>query len=351
METSKRKNSKYDAKYDLVKFILSFLVVAIHANLFPMVLYPWLRIAVPLFFMISSYFLFSKLFCAQKTEHKTILKGFVQRNLALYACWFVILLPITFIKRRDLFFTGNILESILNFLRSLFFGSTFVASWFITASVAGALIVYFLCRILKKDWAVFLVALASYCFVTLASSYMPVVGDTFIGDAVNGYTYVMGHLVCSFPASLLYVFIGKFFAERKIMIKSLWTGVLLTIFFAAALFAEWKFVMSFGGNCDNDSYFMLAPLCVMLFVLIQRIPPIQNENSIHLKRASTIIYVSHGSVMMVISRIFMRFLSVHSELLFFAATIVFCIVLYFLIDLLVKKCPSLKLKKLLKMLY
>ena len=40
---------KYDSKYDMVKFILSLMVLAIHSALYPMVLYPWLRIAVRCF--------------------------------------------------------------------------------------------------------------------------------------------------------------------------------------------------------------------------------------------------------------------------------------------------------------
>lgn len=36
--------------FDVVKFCLALMVVAIHSKLFPMLLYPWLRLAVPLFF-------------------------------------------------------------------------------------------------------------------------------------------------------------------------------------------------------------------------------------------------------------------------------------------------------------
>lgn len=40
---------------DLAKFVLAFFVVAIHTSFFPKYLYPWLRVAVPLFFIISSF--------------------------------------------------------------------------------------------------------------------------------------------------------------------------------------------------------------------------------------------------------------------------------------------------------
>ena len=42
------KSENYDI-FDLVKLILSIMIVAIHTSLFPTILYPWLRLAVPLF--------------------------------------------------------------------------------------------------------------------------------------------------------------------------------------------------------------------------------------------------------------------------------------------------------------
>ena len=46
---------------DLAKFIFSLMILAIHTSLFPKILYPWLRIAVPMFFIISSFLLFKKI--------------------------------------------------------------------------------------------------------------------------------------------------------------------------------------------------------------------------------------------------------------------------------------------------
>ena len=52
-----RKN--YDI-FDLTKFILSLFIVAIHNSIIPDILSPCARIAVPLFFMISSYLFFER---------------------------------------------------------------------------------------------------------------------------------------------------------------------------------------------------------------------------------------------------------------------------------------------------
>ena len=43
--------------FDVVKFALSILVVSIHSEIVPDILIPFVRTAVPLFFIISSYLL------------------------------------------------------------------------------------------------------------------------------------------------------------------------------------------------------------------------------------------------------------------------------------------------------
>ena len=61
---------KNNDTFDILKYILSFMIIAIHTGGgYARALYPWLRIAVPLFFMISAYLLFSK-YVKQSFENK-----------------------------------------------------------------------------------------------------------------------------------------------------------------------------------------------------------------------------------------------------------------------------------------
>lgn len=343
--------SKNDAKYDLIKFFLSLFILAIHAKLYPMVLYPWLRIAVPLFFIISSKFVFSKLREASKEKEKKILNKFIVRNLQLYFCWFVILLPMIIYLRRTLYFSNGFFQNILAILKSILFGSTFVASWFIMATIIGVLIIHLLSKLLKNDCLVFLIALFAFFVVTLASSYKSIIADTFILSAINGYVDIFGGLVCSFPAALIWVFIGKLFSEQKIKFKSTGLLVLLIICSCIALFAEWRFVMLSDGSYNNDSYFMLAPLCFLLFAGIEKIKPFYWKNSVYFKRASTIIYVSHGSFLTVISKIISVIFKTRIPLLAFTFTFICCIVTYVFIEFLIKKCRNVRINKILSMLY
>ena len=342
---------KHDSKYDIVKFILSLLVLAIHSTLYPMVLYPWLRIAVPLFFMMSSYFLFSKLRESTKDNYKVILKKFVVRNLQLYICWLIILLPITIYIRRKVWFSNGLLENILTILKSVLFGRTFAASWFITATIIGVLIIVLLYKIFKNDFILLLISVIAFSFVTLASSYRSVIDNTVLSVAINKYINVFGGLVCSFPAAIFWVFIGKLFAEQKIKLKSVPLLVTLTVLSCVALFLEWKLVFSLDGSYNNDSYFMLAPLCVLLFICIEKIKPYYWEKSVYFKRMSTIIYVVHASLLPFVTKFISIVLNIKMPLLSFVLTFVGCAVIYIFIEIAIKKIQTQRIKKILKMLY
>lgn len=340
-----------DAKYDFLKFFLSLLVLAIHSALYPMILYPWLRIAVPLFFIMSSYFVFSKLCTASADAQKDVLKMFIGRNIKLYLCWFILLLPITIYIRKEIYFSGGFLENIFIILKSFLFGSTFVASWFIAATIIGVLIIYLLSKLLKNNYLVFSFSLFAFCIVTLTSSYDNVIAETFISAAIDHYVDIFGGLVCSFPASLFWIFIGKLFAEKKIKIKSVSLLILLIFCSCIALFIEWRFVISLNGTYNNDSYFMLAPLCVLLFIGVEKIKPLYWKHSVQFKQASTIIYVTHGSLLPVVSKVITIAFNVKIPLLSFSLTLICCLIIFVFIKVAYKLCRNPRIKKILKMLY
>ena len=344
-------SAKQDAKYDIAKFVLSLLVVAIHASLYPTVLFPWLRIAVPLFFMISSYFLFSKMREASADQHKSILKKFVVRNLQLYLCWFVILLPITLYIRKDIYFSHGWLQNVVTMLKSVLFGSTFAASWFLTAMVIGVLIVYLLNKVLKNNLLLLLVGLMFFTIVTLGSSYYDAVADTFFGTIIKVHITVFGALVCSFPAAVFWVVIGKLFAEQKIKMHSWLLWVVLMIGSAVALFVEWKYAVVRNGSYSMDSYFMLAPLCVLLFLGLTKIRPIYRERSVYVRRLSTVVYVVHASLMPIISKLISVVFHVKIPLLSFLMALVACVAVYMCLEFAVKKTQTKRINKIFKMMY
>ena len=136
---------------DILKFVLAVLVLLIHSNLDRTITSPLLRIAVPMFFIISAYFFFRKIAKTDSKEQQNkVFARFVQRNLLLYLLWTAIQLPMIIYARRyyENFFFGGLLLMLRNFL----FGNSFTGSWYIVASVIGVMLVYWISRKIPVGW-------------------------------------------------------------------------------------------------------------------------------------------------------------------------------------------------------
>lgn len=93
MATTTRHN--YDS-VDAAKFVLSIFVVAIHVRPFDayaVYFRPILRAAVPLFFLMTSYFFFNHHKNLSGLEERVLhIEKYVSRNLRLYLFWMLIFL-------------------------------------------------------------------------------------------------------------------------------------------------------------------------------------------------------------------------------------------------------------------
>lgn len=78
--------------FDILKYMLSVMVVCIHVNKLPDWYNPILRIAVPLFFMMTSYFFFKKQRYSLDGDRQKNLLQFIKRNILLFLFWTVLLL-------------------------------------------------------------------------------------------------------------------------------------------------------------------------------------------------------------------------------------------------------------------
>ncbi len=332
---SKIKN--YDI-LDLSKFILSIMIVAIHTSLLPELLYPWLRLAVPLFFIISSFLLFKKINNSSKEESNNIIKKFVFRQIKLYLFWFIVLLPFTVYLRRDWFYMG-IRNGIRLVVQNTLFSSTFIASWFIVATITATVIIYKLSN--KKNYKLlFVIFTLIYFGCCTVSSY-----NTFITnfDLINKiysvYLYFFPSPIFSFPVALIWVFIGKMFADNNInyKIKNKKIFLLSLITFSIFLFIEWKFVIKISNIYSNDCYFFLLPLSILIFKLLLNINIDLKYNKI-LRNISTITYPLHASIAPFVFSILDKFIDNITliGILNFCMTLSICYIACFIIFKLVK---------------
>lgn len=291
------KKEGFQKKYnliDIVKFILAILIMIIHSAIDKTVISPILRIAVPLFFIISAYFLFSKLKTLDdKKEKRRALGRFIKRNLFLYIIWAIIQLPFVIYFRdyhKDFFSNG-----LLYTLRDFFNGSGFTGSWFILALVVGIVIVYCLSKKVSPT-IILCFCLPIYVMCCFCTNYFNVMSDSpWLRSFFEGYENILGvSFFNSLPGALFWVAVGNFLGKKEFSIKNCYLYIILAISIVLIII-ERIIIVTYSLQFTDDCYFSLMLLCPVLFLLILRHNfPIQS--GFRFRELSTIIYVTHGSV-------------------------------------------------------
>ena len=280
---------------DIAKFLLSLLIVVLHLNpfgeQFGWVRFPITRIAVPVFFMISSFLLFIKMTdVADSGEKKHIIFRFVKRNLQLYLAWFIVLLPLTV-------YNGEYLQNgfgyfLKDIMPRLFLGSTFSASWYIMALIIGTLVTFYLSKYIKNA-GVLTVGVLLYTVCCLATNYRCFLQESNI--IVSFLNFYPTNIYLSFPASIVWISIGKIVAEHLEILKEIQlskkliaTGIGLIL-----LFAEHFVISGYNLSNANDCYFALLLLAPVLFSVILSVDCKQSVFAKKLRIISTVMYCSH----------------------------------------------------------
>lgn len=304
MDTNIIEKPKNNDLLDLVKLILAFMVVAIHTGLFDPVLYPWLRLAVPLFFIISSYLFFLRVnACDGSCAKLSALNSFILRNLKLYAFWFVVLFPLNVFTRH--WFDYGFWRGILVIIKSFFLASTFVASWFIMALIIGTVIVFFASKKINNT-VLFVVGAILYVLIAMRSSYIHLFEDIkglknlFLG--VHSYESVMNDPINSFPAGIFWIICGKIFADGKVKVSIKKSSIFLG-FSAALLFTEWLLLYILTDYYNKDFYIMLAPCALAIFNILLQLKPVSLKYARDMRKMSIIIYASHGAVLSIVQKL------------------------------------------------
>lgn len=319
---------KYDA-FDLAKYILSFFIVAIHVNLFPQYTYPWLNIAVPLFFMMSAFLLTKKINKEPENKDK-IIKKFVIRQLQLYLFWFILLLPIT-IDTKKSWFNEGIPMGIYRCISHTLLSSTFITSWYIVASIWAVLIIWKFCSKVdsKKLTIIFTIIYIICCFRSswiVRLNTIPIIETT-----IRYFETILVNPTFSIPVALFWVNLGKLFAEDKIKIPSKKTHIISTISFGILLYVEWLISVKYEARYVSSCFFFLAPLvtCIFAFLLNWKITL---KNGYTLRKISVITYPLHASVLRIITPIINNHITNSTIALFvnFATTIIICHLVYVL---------------------
>ena len=179
----------------------------------------------------------------------------------------------------------------------MLFGNTFGASWYLPAMVLGCLIFYWLQKILPQ-MCLLGVGVCAYIFCLLCTSYNGLVTDSLLMSyALYAYNKIFISAPNGLLAGFLWIGIGQLLARNPGFLRkySYW---IFGVGLVGLLFENWL-VRELGWFKMSDCYIMLIPTCFGLFQIVDSLTW-KWIHSIKLRNMSTIIYVSHGSVVAIL---------------------------------------------------
>lgn len=190
---------------DILKYIMSIMIIMIHSCVFFNA--PLLRVAVPIFFIISSYLFFTKINDLSESESKIILVKFIKRAWKLYLYWFIVLFPYMIISH---IMEGNLKDFVIRLPLNIIFRSSFPVSWYIAAYIID---IYLLYTFKKYNKLFFVVSIICYIVCCMETNYFNILRHYTIHDYISpdnniAIDYLM-NFYHSFPAGLIYVWFGK----------------------------------------------------------------------------------------------------------------------------------------------
>lgn len=211
------KSKKIISGLDVLKFFMAFLIVDIHVHgsilcppiLLTNVVYPIESLAVPTFFVISSFLFFRK--ARYEEKQLGLVLHFMKRLCILYLFWCAIWSPIIYIQK-DYFHPMSVWIP-LYIVRDFLFGSMFDASWFLGALLVGVPLVTLLMKS-ANEWLVMIVCFTVYLFVTsnhIFPEQWMVINEWYKQNVCHGGMWL------SFPSGLLWIAIGYLMANKNVI--------------------------------------------------------------------------------------------------------------------------------------
>lgn len=287
----------------IFKFIMSLFVVAIHVQPFSdnMAFYYnncIARIADPMFFTLSSYFLFNKLI--NSNWDKNIFLKHIQHLLHYYFIWLLVFSPI--IITRTWQRTNNIFAFLCDIFKQIFLSGTYGALWFLPALLLGLALTYVIgkkstpkvCLAISFPFFLFTVFEMEYTLLIQDISWLSAINNFFIsifGWLGNGVNY--GFFFCS---------LGLYIASQKKQVQRKQNKDLIMVILSSALLVlECTIIRKFNLGVSYGAMFFLIPVTYYLIHLLLELQSKTKHNIVpiarYLQNMSLLIFPLHYGIM------------------------------------------------------
>ncbi len=347
---------------DIAKFVCAILVISIHISPFGPdnnyiltllnfgVQHCLARIAVPLFFVASGFFLYRKTSLEEFSFKPT--KAYIIKIFKLYLIWTIIYFPLKY---------GSIIEDkkgvahgILIYIRNFIFKGSYTQLWYCPALIFSVSIVsYMLLKKIKIKW-ILIVSGFFYFIGLLTQSWNGIVKPLkdVIPQLWEVFGIIKGVIVTTRNGlffGFLFVAIGAYFAFYGFKMQQN-IAILGFIVCYVLLFCECFMIRHFRLALERNMYFFLVPLTYFAFGLLLNVRVSGNDMVFkNLRIVSSLIFYCHLWVRWLIIKVFSHYgLQIKQSFLLFVLTVILSIVCSFMIFKL-SECSGFKwLKKLYK---
>lgn len=285
---------------DLVKFILSFFVIAIHILPFGIHesgIYSTLnfyiknylaRIAVPFFFICNGYFLFYKDNEESKSPNRILKKAF--KILKLYVIWSIIYLPLSFIELRSQ--NIGMVNGFIEYIKHFIFSGSYDHLWYLNSLFISLIILSVLLHYKVKDKTILKLSIILYLFGLLGDSYYGLIqGIPILNNIMDLYLKVFITTRNGLFDGLLFVTLGMMIAVNKTSEKKNYG--LIFLISLLSMFIETSVLKYFS---IPKSYNMLVFLPITVFSFFMLVKDISLKDSKLYRRLveeSKLIYYGH----------------------------------------------------------
>ena len=332
--TNIRAERKQYRAIDIAKFVMAILVVAIHVRPFTgqtAFVYDDIiaRIADPLFFQITAFLFFEKIFAqisgnlGQGMSWRN-LGHYMKRILALYTAWFVIYAPIvlpwTWRECGKVRGITGVAKIFFALLKKYWLSGYYGAMWFMTSLLLAIPLVFILtkylgprlCLLLSAPWFLLTVARTEYGYITdgwRGATYFDSAIYSIFGWYGNGLTY--GFFFCALGMWIAYkrTLEGQKNDSRDFALPSLISFLLLVI--ESYVIRDRGGKQSFGAMffLIPTSYFLLQGLLSVDFGEKMEDKARMRTDKIcrHLRQLSILIFTMHYGVMRELRRLIGRY--------------------------------------------
>lgn len=273
---------------------MALLIVAIHSRAFygeysSVFLKPLTEIAVPVFFLLSSFFYFLKLNNSENRWSSLLI--YLKRIGILYMFWFCVNLPV--ILHYEHYFIKNGIKDIFRLISDIFLRTTYSGSWFLSAA-ALAIVFY---TIMGKSNVVKWIFVSLSILLLFYINCIDVVPEKMHGFFDWWTTNIRKEANLTVLESLAWVGIGSLLAE----INDIKINLNTTVLSISLCLLMVLLVLTYNFNLIVCNQVIKIVLAIALFLWAKILNLAETLRLKHLRKLSILYFMIHFNVVRILS--------------------------------------------------